>query len=178
MSSRGRSQIRRTHRSGRVELGRQRGDVGFATGQIPGRGFRRRSYGLLASATEVYCGTEALPRGALTVSTPPRCPLMPSAPAGLFYRSPENVWSMIRAIEKHIWCPQFSCWSISAGTTIQFSLSSHDPCESEVKLGDLEGYKRTVRRIPLLCEYEHFIEGIKKLRAPNDVSRQLVHHLH
>ena len=48
------------------------------------------------------------------------------------------------------------------GTAVQFSPSSHGTYESEVKLGDFEGCKGATSRIPLLCEYEHLIEGVNK----------------
>ena len=56
------------------------------------------------------------------------------------------------------------------GAVVQFSPSIHGPYGSQVKHGDLEGYQGTVSRIPLLCEYDHFIEGVHRLRGMKDAS--------
>ncbi|CAB1102471.1 unnamed protein product [Ectocarpus sp. CCAP 1310/34] len=49
-----------------------------------------------------------------------------------------------------------------AGNT-NFSPGTCGPCESEVKMGALT-------RVLLLCEYDHFIEGLKRLRGMKDTS--------
>ncbi|CAN0244763.1 unnamed protein product, partial [Pylaiella littoralis] len=44
-----------------------------------------------------------------------------------------------------------------------FSPGARGPCETEVKTGALT-------RVLLLCEYDHFIEGLKRLRSMKDIS--------
>ncbi|CAM9141554.1 unnamed protein product, partial [Laminaria digitata] len=54
------------------------------------------------------------------------------------------------------------------GTAVQYLPSSHVTYEPEVRFGEL--MEHTVIRVPLLCEYEHFINGVKRLRGMKDAS--------
>lgn len=52
------------------------------------------------------------------------------------------------------------------GSAVQFSPSCHGTHEVDIKLGGVEGHpKGTTCRVPLLCEYENFVEGVNKLRG-------------
>ena len=53
-------------------------------------------------------------------------------------------------------------------TAAQYLPSSHGTYESEVRLGEL--VEHNVIRVPLLCEYEHFVNGVKRVRGMKDAS--------
>lgn len=57
------------------------------------------------------------------------------------------------------------------GTAVQHLPSSHGTHESEIIIGDVEGHQGSTCRIPLLCEYEHFIGDVSRLRGMKDTSR-------